>query len=70
MVGNFDGQVYLASHSSVYCLLPQPWHRQVQVGHRQVLMQCRPAKYSKTRLFLCVAVQDLCARMNDVSLLC
>lgn len=32
LVGNFDGQVYVATTSSIHCLFPQPWHRQVQVS--------------------------------------
>ncbi|KAF2359638.1 Citron (CNH) domain [Trinorchestia longiramus] len=31
LVGNFDGQVYVGTVSSIYCLMPQPWYKQVQV---------------------------------------
>ncbi|CAL4122719.1 unnamed protein product, partial [Meganyctiphanes norvegica] len=30
LLGNFDGQVYIAGNSCVYCLMPQPWTSQVQ----------------------------------------
>ena len=31
LLGNFDGQLYVAGNSCVYCLMPQPWTSQVQV---------------------------------------
>lgn len=30
LVGNFDGQLYVAANSCVSCLMPQPWTAQVQ----------------------------------------
>ncbi|XP_045583732.2 transforming growth factor-beta receptor-associated protein 1 [Procambarus clarkii] len=30
LVGNFDGQLYVAAHSCISCLMPQPWTVQVQ----------------------------------------
>ncbi|KAK7068882.1 transforming growth factor, beta receptor associated protein 1 [Halocaridina rubra] len=30
LLGNFDGQLYIAGNSCVYCLMPQPWTSQVQ----------------------------------------
>ncbi|KAG7163807.1 Transforming growth factor-beta receptor-associated protein 1-like [Homarus americanus] len=30
LVGNFDGQLYVAANSCVSCLMPQPWTMQVQ----------------------------------------
>ncbi|XP_066960636.1 transforming growth factor-beta receptor-associated protein 1-like [Macrobrachium rosenbergii] len=30
LLGNFDGQLYVAANSCVYCLMPQPWTSQVQ----------------------------------------
>ncbi|KAL7642552.1 UNVERIFIED_CONTAM: hypothetical protein RMT77_007113 [Armadillidium vulgare] len=29
LMGNFDGQLYIATDSSLYCLMPQPWTSQV-----------------------------------------
>ena len=31
-LGNFDGQLYIASDNAVYCLMPQPWTSQVLVN--------------------------------------
>lgn len=32
LVGNFDGQLYVAANSCVACLMPQPWTTQVEVS--------------------------------------